>query len=344
MLAPRMNAAYRAIVRAPWLVVAAIGAVTVVLGLGALRLRVDSSVTTLLPRGDPAKQRYDEVVARFGADEVDIIGVIADDVLAPATLEKIRVLTERAAAIPGVGSVISLTNVRDPIADVLNPPHLIPKIPETPAAREELRARIKDNPLFAGNLIAPDSRGAAVNVFLAADAANDEASVRRIDAALESLIAEVGAHGPEQLVLTGISHIKVNALALMRRDLAALTPASLAFVVLVLFFSFRTRRGVALPLLCVMTGVTWTMGIMGWVGEAISLAANQLVLHDPGRTRADTPAKPKGSVHGASVGVHAQDAANAWRNIARVSNSRISRSTAPCNRRGCRCSSPPSRP
>jgi hypothetical protein len=58
------------------------------------------------------------------------------------------------------------------------------------------------------------------------------------------------------------------------------------------------------------------------VGEAISLAANQLVLHDPGRSADDTPAKPKGSVHGASVGVHAQDAANAWRNIARVSNRR----------------------
>jgi hypothetical protein len=58
------------------------------------------------------------------------------------------------------------------------------------------------------------------------------------------------------------------------------------------------------------------------VGEAISLAANQLVLHDPGRAKMDTAAKPKGSVHGASVGVHAQDAANAWRNIARVSNRR----------------------
>jgi hypothetical protein len=58
------------------------------------------------------------------------------------------------------------------------------------------------------------------------------------------------------------------------------------------------------------------------VGEAISLAANQLVLHDPGRRRADSPAKPIGSVHGASVGVHACDAANAWRNIARVSDRR----------------------
>ena len=58
------------------------------------------------------------------------------------------------------------------------------------------------------------------------------------------------------------------------------------------------------------------------VGEAISLAANLLVLHDPGRRKADSPTKPVGSVHGASVGVHASDAANAWRNIARVSDRR----------------------
>ena len=57
------------------------------------------------------------------------------------------------------------------------------------------------------------------------------------------------------------------------------------------------------------------------IGEAISLAANRLVLCDPGRTRAE-PGKPIGSVHGASVGVHASDSANAWRNIARVSNHR----------------------
>lgn len=58
------------------------------------------------------------------------------------------------------------------------------------------------------------------------------------------------------------------------------------------------------------------------VGEAISMAANQLVLHDPGRRKADSVKKPVGSVHGASVGVHACDAANAWRNIARVSDRR----------------------
>ncbi len=58
------------------------------------------------------------------------------------------------------------------------------------------------------------------------------------------------------------------------------------------------------------------------VGEAMSLAANQLVLRDNGRGNSDNPAKPKGSCHGDSVGVHASDSANAWRNIARVSNQR----------------------
>ena len=57
------------------------------------------------------------------------------------------------------------------------------------------------------------------------------------------------------------------------------------------------------------------------IGEAMSLAANQLVLRDPGRTQAEA-GKPVGSIHGASVGVHASDSANAWRNIARVSDHR----------------------
>ena len=59
------------------------------------------------------------------------------------------------------------------------------------------------------------------------------------------------------------------------------------------------------------------------VGEAIALAANQLVLRDAGRPeRWASPGKPPGSVHGDSIGVHASDAVNAWRNMSRVVNPR----------------------
>src|SRR5688572_7502528 len=55
------------------------------------------------------------------------------------------------------------------------------------------------------------------------------------------------------------------------------------------------------------------------------LAANQLVLRDFGRTPSQEVAgKPIGSVHGDSIGVHACDSANAWRNMSRVTNPRNS--------------------
>lgn len=59
------------------------------------------------------------------------------------------------------------------------------------------------------------------------------------------------------------------------------------------------------------------------VSEAISLAATMLVLGDPGRKKEwAAPNKPEGSVHGDSVGVHASDAANGWRHIAKVASAR----------------------
>lgn len=59
------------------------------------------------------------------------------------------------------------------------------------------------------------------------------------------------------------------------------------------------------------------------IGEAISLAANQLVLRDHGRPPEwESPGKPTGSIHGDSVGVHASDSAHAWRNLASISHGR----------------------
>ncbi len=59
------------------------------------------------------------------------------------------------------------------------------------------------------------------------------------------------------------------------------------------------------------------------IGEAITLAANQLILRDIGRPpNQEVAGKPPGSVHGDSIGVHACDSANAWRNMARIGNPR----------------------
>lgn len=59
------------------------------------------------------------------------------------------------------------------------------------------------------------------------------------------------------------------------------------------------------------------------INEAVSIAANQITLRDTGRPPEwEAEGKPTGSVHGDSIGVHACDSANAWRNMSRIGNTR----------------------
>jgi Predicted exporters of the RND superfamily len=55
---------------------------------------LDSSLSTLLPANDPAKRFYDQVVRRFGSDDINVIGIVAPDVFTPETLSKIKRITD----------------------------------------------------------------------------------------------------------------------------------------------------------------------------------------------------------------------------------------------------------
>lgn len=263
-----MRSLYRWVIAKPWWVAALGAGLTAFFGAGLVWLRLDSSVSTLLPSKDPGQIFYDRAVSLFGSDEVNVIGVIADDVFSTSVLEKIDRITRAAEKIDGVAWVLSITNVKDLIADVLVPPRLMPEIPRSRAALEELRRRVEDNPLFVGNLVSADSRGAAINVYFRG-LSDAEYIAKGIDRKLEELIER--ERGPEEIYLTGLAHIKTHALELMRRDLVSLAPLSLVLVMGVLFMAFRTKRGVLFPLGCVVLGVAWTLGLMGWLGQPITI-------------------------------------------------------------------------
>src|SRR5215510_11395548 len=111
------------------------------LGYHARQLRIDSSAEHLLATDDPNKKYYEEVRALFGNDDITVIGLVAENVYTPATLEKIRRITQQVEKIDGVQSVRSLTNVPDPIADLSFPPLLIPQIPTDADALAALRRK-----------------------------------------------------------------------------------------------------------------------------------------------------------------------------------------------------------
>jgi len=261
------------LVRFPRTVVLAYTVATILLGLAARQVRIEGSIESILPRNDPAVEYYAGVRAAFGSDDIGVVGVRAPDLFSAATLTKIARVTDRLAAIDGVERVLSLTNPVAPAADVFNPPTLLPKIPPSAADIATLKAKLAATPLYANNLVAPDNRGAAINVVFR-NMTDAEYADRRIDAHIAEILADEA--GPEEFFFTGASRVKQVAVRLMRNDLLRFTPLALLSIVLVLWFSFRRIRAVILPLMTVVIAVLWTLGVMGLIGKSISLGTFML--------------------------------------------------------------------
>jgi predicted RND superfamily exporter protein len=263
-----MEAFARWLVRRPLAVVIANLLVTIALGVYALQIRIESSLESVLPANDPKIAYYDEVRRLFGSDDVGVVGVLADDVFAAATIEKIAHVTNELAKIEGVAKVLSITNVVDPAENVLSPPPLLLRIPPPPEEVARVKAKLKRVPLYGRNLVSDDFRGAAINVFFR-DMSDAEYAALRVDEKIRALLDQ--SRGPEEFHFTGAAHVKLAAVELMRHDLYRFTPLALGLMLLVFWLSFRSVRGVAMPTLAVGIALVWTLGTMVLAGESLSL-------------------------------------------------------------------------
>jgi len=272
-----MQRIFRLVVDKSWLVLAVIFVLTCFFAYHAQHIRLDGSVERLLPENDPDNQYYAEVRELFGNDEVGVMAVVADNIYAPEVLQKIQRLTKEIEKVDGVASALSLANAVDPVVDVTDPPLLMPQVPATPAAAAALQATLADRPVYLKNLVAPDGRAAAINIFFA-EMTSDEFMRRGVDDAIQNIVDRENATATqeqrsERWYYTGLPHFKVYSTKVMQRDLLRFVPLMLLFIVLVLFFCFRSLRGVLLPTLTVIVSLIWTLGIMVLRGDALSLGS-----------------------------------------------------------------------
>jgi predicted RND superfamily exporter protein len=258
----------RWMVRRPIWCLAANGALTVLLGWFALGIRVESSLSSVLPAGDPQIEYYAKVRETFGSDDVGVVGVRADDIFAASTMTKIARVTEAIAKVKGVQTVLSITNAPDIAEDVVNHPPLLPHIPPSKTELDTLKAKLKAIPLYGKNLVAEDFKGAAINVFF-----KNLTDVEYYDLGVDRNIRKIldAEQGLESFYFTGAAHLTQAALELMRRDLQVFTPIALVLVLIAFGVSFLSLRGVVLPAVSVLMAVSWTLGVMVLGHKSITL-------------------------------------------------------------------------
>lgn len=255
------------VLRRPWAFVLATVVSAAFFGYGMRYLSADTDVTRDLPQHIPAKALYDRIDELFPSKEVVIVGLEGDDLFTADGFAKMDRLTRAMEAMKGVQSVMSPTNARlisavdggmevRPAADPL---------PKTAEEAKAVEARLYDQPMFVGSLLAQDRKAVATLVFI-------KAAAREADVA-EQLVALAGDPARNEgltLHVTGRAAATYWAKILMGRDMGMLSSAALLVVMILLVVTFRSFRGVLLPVGVVTVSVVWTLGLMGYLGVPIS--------------------------------------------------------------------------
>ncbi|HJY84688.1 MAG TPA: MMPL family transporter, partial [Candidatus Binatia bacterium] len=242
----------------------------------ARQIRIDSSVASLLPQGDPEKLYYDEIRQLFGSDDVAVIGIITDNIYTTQVLQKVKRLTDEFRKIPEVKSVYSLANAPDILAKVTGEGQdlLMPEIPTTAEDMVDLKQKLANNPIYLKNLVSLDGKATAITITFLESISEDEFVRRGVDEKVQAIIDR--ENGPEQIYYTGLPHFKAYSAKTMAQDLRDMLPVTLLLIMGVLFLCFRSVRGVLLPTMTVITSLIWIVGVMVLFGSSLSLGSVML--------------------------------------------------------------------
>jgi len=263
---------------------------------GEPRLLLDTSIEQMLPSDDEDVQYYQQIRKVFGSDETLLLVVRrADGVIQPGLLATLSRLTQRIEHVEGVDRVLSLANapnIRSAGGDLDVAP-LYEEPPRDAAELARIRHDLLDNPLLRGTLISKDETTTALVIPLldmpeqaftrveptdwlpgwmlrAIGARERDLSQQGIDKQIQQIAAQELGEGA-QYWLVGGAHIKAETTRYLLRDLMLVIPLAFLLIVVVAAASFRSVRGVLIPVSTITISVVWTIAVMAMAEPALNL-------------------------------------------------------------------------
>jgi len=173
----------------------------------------------------------------------------------------------------GIASVTSITNIIDIKSDEFG--FEIGKLIDEyslPYSDEELlrlKERVFSKEMFKGVVVSEDATATLIMFTL-----KDGADIQRVGRAV--IDKATSLHLSDKLYYAGMPMMVTAISELISRDLIKLLPIAFLVIAVVLFFSFRSYRGVLLPLVTAAIAIVWTLGIMVLGGYKMTMVTNNI--------------------------------------------------------------------
>ncbi len=258
------------IVDHPWVVIGLAAIVTAGALVAIPHLTTQTDFKDYLSKTDPAVQAMDRAEDRYGSQTFFMVSIVAPDtIFKTETLEKIVSLRKELAAIPGVDEATGPINAQvitgTEKSILVGPAAPGEKVPSTPEAMAKYRKRVMDSRMLKDYIISSDGKAATISLKLKKGTEETAVAKKVVE------IVDKYNTGPEKIYIAGLPYMNLVLSESMSKDLRMMLPIVILVIVVVLFLSFFSLRGVWLPLIIVVLSTIWAVGAMALAHVPITI-------------------------------------------------------------------------
>ncbi len=258
---------------------------TTVLAVSQMRhIHIETDMDAMLPKHSDAYINKQVLEERFGSVDMVIIGIIndaKDGVYNTKSLTLVQELTDWLAEQPqfrtlALNDLLSLATIKDIRGSDagLDVEQFMDGVPESQNQIEHLKQRMHEFGLYEDVIVSADGSGTIFAVRPMPDSRHQYAEIYDL---VKNKVAELEARGgSERFFISGRPVIEGVFGVYMPAEMKRMQPMIMGLLLVLLFLSFRTARGVFLPIAVVLMAEIWTLGTMAALGAPIYTVTTML--------------------------------------------------------------------
>jgi predicted RND superfamily exporter protein len=248
------------------LVLGIIAVASIFMGYQASKVRITFNGGKVLPVTDSAYIRYMQFKKMFGQDaSTMVIGFKSSQIFDKDVFNDWNRIANRIQHINGVKAVISVANLYNLKKDTAQHRFVLTPLANYPVASNQVMDSVKHLisflPFYKGLILSEDGQSTLMAITFDDKIINTSKRVPIIDTILNQGKQFEQKH-QIQVHYSGLPLIRTVAGDLMKREFSLFLGLSLLITTVILLIVFRSAYPVIFPIIVVLLGVTWGLGIL----------------------------------------------------------------------------------
>ena len=244
--------------------------ITILAGSQLQKLKIDDDITKYMPADDPDIIFYNEIVDKFGGSqsEMAVISLEYEDLFRVENLKSVKNIIDQLDNVSYIKSVTSFLNMPEIISTEfgLEVKDLVEIFPENDKETKELKDKLLKNSMVKGKFISADGNVTLLIIELKEGYSGSELKNNLIN------IIEPLRGNATKIYYSGLPFMTAE-ITESSRSTMGLTIVAIVLMLFVLFFCFRSIRGVTLPIIVAFISSVWVLGLISSMGRHVTMVA-----------------------------------------------------------------------